>query len=167
MLKNRHSQNLSTKYWTSLLRRNCSESRTYSHKPITNSLRILYCGSDDFSAVSLRALNDYRLRSDHIAKLDVLCKEGKPSGRGRKQIRDGEHGHSSIYIKLIEYSVPLKAVAQELSLNCHEIPTFTGWAPPEPANLIIAVSFGLKIPRRILESSAHGGLNLHPSLLPE
>lgn len=33
--------------------------------------------------------------------------------------------------------------------------------------MIIAVSFGLFIPRRILESTEYGGVNIHPSLLPE
>ncbi len=36
-----------------------------------------------------------------------------------------------------------------------------------PINLIIAVSIGLFVPKRILESAEFGGLNVHPSLLPE
>ena len=63
-------------------------------------------------------------------------------------------------------SVPIKAAAQSLNLKLHEINTFTGWTPPE-INLIIAVSFGLKVPPRILDLAKYGGLNLHPSLLPE
>ena len=39
--------------------------------------------------------------------------------------------------------------------------------PPRGINLIIAVSFGLLIPPRILQSAKHGGLNVHPSMLPE
>ena len=34
-------------------------------------------------------------------------------------------------------------------------------------NLVIAVSFGLLVPGRILNSLEYGGMNLHPSLLPE
>ena len=34
-------------------------------------------------------------------------------------------------------------------------------------NLIVAVSFGLFVPRRILEGAKYGGLNVHPSILPE
>jgi methionyl-tRNA formyltransferase len=33
--------------------------------------------------------------------------------------------------------------------------------------LIIAVSFGLFVPSRLLRSSSYGGLNVHPSLLPD
>ncbi|MCJ1475318.1 Methionyl-tRNA formyltransferase [Lambiella insularis] len=37
----------------------------------------------------------------------------------------------------------------------------------EPINLVIAVSFGLLIPSRILKASKYGGLNVHPSMLPD
>jgi len=61
-------------------------------------------------------------------------------------------------------------VAEELGLNIHEIPTFTGWSPPrygeEAISLVIAVSFGLLVPPRILNIATYGGLNVHPSLLP-
>ena len=36
-----------------------------------------------------------------------------------------------------------------------------------PINLIVAVSFGLFVPPRILEGTRYGGLNVHPSMLPE
>jgi methionyl-tRNA formyltransferase len=64
--------------------------------------------------------------------------------------------------------VPIKQVAtDELSLTAHAIDTFTGWVPPAPINLGIAVSFGLLVPPRILNSAKYGGLNVHPSLLPD
>ena len=71
----------------------------------------------------------------------------------------------------------------------HERDTFTGWEvccfttsltlkkianskqlptpSDEPINLIVAVSFGLFVPPRILRSAKYGGLNIHPSLLPK
>ncbi|KAI9877868.1 MAG: Methionyl-tRNA formyltransferase [Pleopsidium flavum] len=68
-------------------------------------------------------------------------------------------------------TVPIQAVAKELALPIHNIDTFTGWAPPkpdnEPINLIIAVSFGLLVPPRILNGAQYGGLNVHPSMLPD
>ncbi|KAK2763936.1 Methionyl-tRNA formyltransferase [Arachnomyces sp. PD_36] len=80
---------------------------------------------------------------------------GKRVGRGLKSIRE----------------VPIKAAANELNLPVHEIDTFTGWSPPrpqgEPINLVIAVSFGLLVPPRILNGAKYGGLNVHPSLLPD
>jgi len=43
--------------------------------------------------------------------------------------------------------------------------------PPKPQgmpiNLVVAVSFGLFVPPRILGAAKYGGLNVHPSMLPE
>jgi len=68
------------------------------------------------------------------------------------------------------YAVPIKDMATELNLPTHEIATFTGWTPPvygnESMSLVIAVSFGLLVPTRILNLATYGGLNVHPSLLP-
>ncbi|KAH0599826.1 hypothetical protein MHUMG1_02616 [Metarhizium humberi] len=38
---------------------------------------------------------------------------------------------------------------------------------PDGTNLVIVVSFGLFVPPRILASAKYGGLNVHPSLLPD
>ncbi|KAB8257165.1 methionyl-tRNA formyltransferase family protein [Aspergillus pseudonomiae] len=125
---------------------------TRSYEP----LRILFCGSDEFSIASLNALHKEHLdRPDRISSIDVVCRPGKRVGRGLKKIRE----------------VPIKAAATDLSLPVHEIDTFTGWTPPVlpggPINLIVAVSFGLFVPPRILHGAKYGGLNVHPSLLPD
>ncbi|EAS33032.3 methionyl-tRNA formyltransferase [Coccidioides immitis RS] len=119
-------------------------------------LRILFCGSDEISIASLQALHAEHSKSpETIASIDVVCRPGKRVGRGLKRIRE----------------VPIKAVAENLSLPVHEIDTFTGWTPPQPqqgpCNLIVAVSFGLRVPPRILGAARYGGLNIHPSLLPD
>jgi methionyl-tRNA formyltransferase len=64
--------------------------------------------------------------------------------------------------------VPIQRVAtEELQLDTHVTDTFTGWSPPAPFDLVIAVSFGLFVPPRILSHAKYGGLNVHPSLLPD
>ncbi|KAH7356546.1 formyl transferase, partial [Rhexocercosporidium sp. MPI-PUGE-AT-0058] len=129
--------------------------KLYSTK-ISKPLRILFCGSDEFSIASLRAIHALHQRNpDFIKSIDVLCRPGKPAGRSLKKVRE----------------VPIKAVAEELGLALHERDTFTGWDLPKPEdesiNLIIAVSFGLFVPPRILKAVEYGGLNVHPSLLPD
>ncbi|EEH43410.1 methionyl-tRNA formyltransferase [Paracoccidioides brasiliensis Pb18] len=119
-------------------------------------LRILFCGSDSFSIASLNTLYKEHVNNpETIASIDVVCRPGKRVGRGLKNFRE----------------VPIKAAATQLSLPVHEIDTFTGWKPPRPQgadiNLIIAVSFGLFVPHRILSTAKYGGLNVHPSLLPD
>lgn len=64
--------------------------------------------------------------------------------------------------------MPIQRVAtEELHLNTHVIDTFTGWTPPIPIDIVIAVSFGLLVPPRILGLAKYGGLNVHASLLPD
>jgi hypothetical protein len=63
--------------------------RFYSTKA-SKPLRILFCGSDDFSSASLQALHEEQKRdSQLIRSIDVLCRPGKPYGRSLKTIRDG------------------------------------------------------------------------------
>jgi methionyl-tRNA formyltransferase len=120
-------------------------------------LRILFCGSDPLSNTALGALHEYQKAApDHVKSIDVLCRSDKRSGRGLKILR----------------SPPIKSFATSLGLRVHQRDTFTGWdIPPArdglPINLIIAVSFGLFVPPRILRTTEYGGLNIHPSLLPD
>ena len=67
--------------------------------------------------------------------------------------------------------VPIKAVARSLSLPLHEIRSFDNWETERTElqtdyDLIVAVSFGLFIPARLIAALPYGGLNVHPSLLP-
>lgn len=135
--------------FVSPIRRGFSSVTTKTAEP----LRILFCGSDDFSAASLRALTHARRDIPSlIASIDVVHRPAKHTGRGLKKLRP----------------VPIQRVAtDELNLNTHVIDTFTGWTPPAPVNLVIAVSFGLLVPPRILDLARYGGLNVHPSLLPD
>ena len=63
--------------------------------------------------------------------------------------------------------MPIKSVANQLGLDLHQIDTFKNWQPPESTNLVVAVSFGLLVPARILNGARYGGLNVHPSMLPD
>ncbi|AEO63546.1 uncharacterized protein THITE_2108965 [Thermothielavioides terrestris NRRL 8126] len=122
----------------------------------SDPLRVLFCGSDEFSCASLQALYDeQKQNSELIRSIDVLVRPAKPTGRGNRIMKD----------------VPLRALAEQLRLPIHVRDTFKGWDMPKPAgdpiNLIIAVSFGLFVPQRLLRESKYGGINVHPSLLPE
>ncbi|KAF6807498.1 formyl transferase [Colletotrichum sojae] len=118
----------------------------------SDPLRILFCGSDEFSCAALGALEAEKRRNPGlIESLDVVVRPGKLTGRGMKKIRE----------------VPLKNLAEELALPIHVRDTFTGWQPENDINLIIAVSFGLFVPPRLLNLAKYGGLNVHPSLLPD
>ena len=102
---------------------------------VSDPLRILFCGSDAFSCESLRALHEEHVRDGRlIDALDVMVLPPKRTGRGFKQIREGEcsHCHLEIWIRdkglmLMRAAVPCKAVAEQLGLRVHQRDTFTKW----------------------------------------
>ncbi|KAG9199837.1 Methionyl-tRNA formyltransferase [Epicoccum nigrum] len=137
---------------TALLRNQARGLSASSGGRAEDPLRILFCGSDRFSIASLDALVHTKHRCPGLIEdIHVAHRPAKPTGRGLKTLKE----------------VPIRAAASALSLPTHTLDTFTGWTPPSPYNLIIAVSFGLLVPPRILSQARHGGLNVHPSLLPD
>ncbi|KJX98563.1 hypothetical protein TI39_contig405g00003 [Zymoseptoria brevis] len=131
-------------------------SRRYLNTTVTSPshgpLNILFCGADAFSLPSLKALHHLSLQSQsNITSLTVLCRPDKYTGRGYKALS----------------SPPIKSFAQSLDLPIIQRDTFTGWTPSSPVDLVITVSFGLLVPARILQAARYGGVNVHPSLLPD
>jgi hypothetical protein len=60
-------------------------------KKSSDPLRILFCGADDFSIASLRAIDDERHKGPSlIESIDVVCRPDKRTGRGLKTIREGK-----------------------------------------------------------------------------
>jgi methionyl-tRNA formyltransferase len=116
-------------------------------------LRILFCGSEEFSIASLQTIVGLQQKYPlNIKSIDVVCRTDKSVGRGLKTVRQA----------------PIKQVAQDLRLPVHQIDRFSDFRPAAGEhNLIIAVSFGLLIPAKFIEDAKYGGLNVHPSYLPE
>lgn len=57
---------------------------------VSEPLNILFCGSDEFSIASLRALhNEAKEDAESITNIDVLCRPDKRVGRGLQAIRHG------------------------------------------------------------------------------
>ncbi|KAJ6261309.1 hypothetical protein Dda_3978 [Drechslerella dactyloides] len=132
-----------------------SANRGFHGSPIVaQGLKILFCGSDAFSVQSLKTLIELKnaTQNESIESIDVLVKHEKPSGRGLMAQRVN----------------PVQVLAREYSLPYHEVErnAFNSWNLPGPTDLIVAVSFGLFIPKNLIEQSRYGGLNVHPSFLP-
>lgn len=105
-----------------------AQSRRYAYQKVSDPLRILFCGSDDFSIASLRALHDeHRKDRDFIASIDVICRSPKRVGRGLKQIRTGReiHLNTNQFNETYTLPVPIADVARKLGLPLHEIDKFT------------------------------------------
>ncbi|KAF2665414.1 Formyltransferase [Microthyrium microscopicum] len=130
-----------------------STSQTFNRK--ADPLRILFCGSDTFSIVALRPLVRL-LETDPsiVESIDVLCRPPKRTGQGLKVLKEP----------------PVGLFAKTANLPLYELNHFDHFNISNLSgvpNIIIAVSFGLLIPGEIIETAKYGGLNVHPSLLPD
>ncbi|TWU79108.1 Methionyl-tRNA formyltransferase [Metarhizium rileyi] len=92
---------------------------------------------------------------DDGLKAYILAGEGKLTGLG---------GRAAVTLGSV---VVIEQPVWELNLPIHQRESFRNWDLPNGTNLIIVVSFGLFVPPRILTSAHYGGLNVHPSLLPD
>lgn len=117
------------------------------------SKTIVFFGTDDFSAVSLRALIDtgFLVRA-------VVTKPDSRKGRGRELakpiVKEIAEAHN------IEVWQPL--TASEISENIKNLTSQTGNKP-----LGVLVSYGKIIPQHIIDLFDPGIINVHPSLLPK
>jgi methionyl-tRNA formyltransferase len=73
---------------------------SYSAAPKTSDpLRILFCGSDEFSCFSLQALHEeHKQNANLIRSIDVIVRPSKPTGRGYKVLREGSLNDLSPYL---------------------------------------------------------------------
>ncbi|KAK9457935.1 formyl transferase, partial [Dipodascopsis uninucleata] len=124
-----------------------------SSSRLDSSLNLVFFGSDEFSIAHLTKLNDLKSKLPNtIDSLHVAVRKPKPSGQGLRFIRE----------------VPLSFVARDLGLELHEVETSEDFKKLEQLkfDLAIAVSYGKLIPGKFLSSLPYGGINVHPSLLP-
>nr|XP_019044638.1 methionyl-tRNA formyltransferase [Kwoniella bestiolae CBS 10118]OCF23568.1 methionyl-tRNA formyltransferase [Kwoniella bestiolae CBS 10118] len=126
-----------------------------------SKFKILFCGSDDFSVASLKAVHNAH---DLWESIDVVVPPEREIGRG------GKH-HKS----LEKYTPALQQYALSHSLPTHTVPSegIKSWTPPNPftmpspSHILLTASFGHIIPLRLLKLFPEDHrLNVHPSLLP-
>ena len=136
---------------------NMDKSKTSISTPVpapAEPLRMLFMGTPDSAAVSLRALSQYTARCDGRL-IGVFTREDKPSGRGYKLTPP-----------------PVKVLAEELGLPVFQPKTLRTEEAMETLraldpNLIIVIAYGRILPREVLDYPAYGCINVHGSLLPE
>lgn len=113
-------------------------------------LRIIFAGTPEFAAESLRAL----LQHGEHEVIAVYTQPDRPAGRGR-ELKAG----------------PVKTLALD-----HKIPVYQPLSLKDPAaiaelealeaDLMIVAAYGLILPQRVLQAPRLGCLNVHASLLP-
>ncbi|NRB55675.1 MAG: methionyl-tRNA formyltransferase [Salinicola sp.] len=113
------------------------------------SLRIVFAGTPDFAAESLKAL----LASRHRV-VGVYTQPDRPAGRGRKLTP------SPVKTLALEHDLP---VEQPLSLKHEDAQQRLA---DFGADVMIVVAYGLLLPQPVLDTPRLGCLNVHASLLP-
>ena len=112
-------------------------------------MRVVFAGTPDFAAASLRALLD----AGHDVAA-VYTQPDRPSGRGRR----AQHGPVARLAR--DNGIALEQPESLRNADARE-----RLASYEPEVMIVA-AYGLILPQAVLEIPEHGCLNVHASLLP-
>jgi methionyl-tRNA formyltransferase len=108
-------------------------------------MKIIFFGSSSFSVPALKSISKYTVC--------VVTKKAKPKGRGYS-LDDNE----------------VKRAAGELGLSLIEIDSFKDdivkTLPDYKPDLFVVASFGLIVPKWVLDIPSKEPINVHPSLLP-
>lgn len=114
-----------------------------------NSLRILFMGTPDFAASTLRALLG---GTDQVVA--VVSQPDRPKGRGKKLTP------TPVHLVAKEAGLPL---LQPTKIKTDEFrDTLKSYQP----DLIVVTAYGRILPPSILNLAPHGCINVHGSLLP-
>ncbi len=108
-------------------------------------MRIVFFGSSGFSVPALKAVAD--------ETVCVVTRKAKPKGRGLG-LDDNEVKKAALDLNL-----PLLEIDSFRDPAAQDIP---GWDP----DLFVVASFGLIVPKWVLDIPSYGPINVHPSLLP-
>ena len=116
---------------------------------MTDSRRIIFAGTPDFSVPPLQAL----LASPHRV-VGVYTQPDRPAGRGRKLSPS-----------------PVKEIAVDAGIPVYQPVNFKQTGAIEElqsldADLMVVVAYGLLLPRAVLDAPRHGCVNIHASVLP-
>ncbi|MGB5082157.1 MAG: methionyl-tRNA formyltransferase [Burkholderiales bacterium] len=112
-------------------------------------MKVVFAGTPEFAARCLESI----LGSRHVV-CSVLTRPDRPAGRGLAP------SHSAVKRLATERGI---AVDQPASLKDPGLPEELGRREPE---ILVVASYGLILPRALLDLPRYGAVNIHASLLP-
>lgn len=121
-----------------------------------NNLSILFAGTPEIAVAALETLNEHSQRADEAVSFSlagVLTNPDAPTGRGRKI----EPPPAKRWA--LEHGIP---VLQPERLDAATRATVVNIS----ADLLVVVAYGRIFGPKFLALFSHGGINMHPSLLP-
>ncbi|MBP8129446.1 MAG: methionyl-tRNA formyltransferase [Candidatus Hydrogenedentes bacterium] len=111
-------------------------------------MRIVFCGTPGLAVPTLAAIAECH----HVVA--VVCQPDKPQGRSAKP------APPPVKSWALDRGIP---VHQPVKLNDG---AFEVWLREQQAGIGVLAAYGRLLRQPILEATAHGWLNMHPSLLP-
>jgi methionyl-tRNA formyltransferase len=115
---------------------------------IPMSLQIVFMGSPDFAAVTLRRL------AEHYTVVGVVTQPDRPAGRGRALTPPP--------VKILAQQLGIALIQPERMREPEAQERLHQWAP----DLIVVTAFGQILRKNVLELPRYGCINVHASLLP-
>ena len=112
-------------------------------------MKVIFAGTPDFAAQALRAI-----AAAGFEILLVLTQPDRPKGRGM-QLQASPVKQAALELGL--------AIAQPASLRHEEAQALLR---AQNADVMVVAAYGLILPQALLDTPAHGCLNIHASLLP-
>ena len=112
-------------------------------------MKVIFAGTPDFAAQALRAIAPAGFEN-----LLVLTQPDRPKGRGM-QLQASPVKQAALELGL--------AIAQPASLRHEEAQALLR---AQNADVMVVAAYGLILPQAVLDTPAHGCLNIHASLLP-
>ena len=112
-------------------------------------MKVIFAGTPDFAAHALRAI-----AAAGFEILLVLTQPDRPKGRGM-QLQASPVKQAALELGL--------AIAQPASLRHEEAQALLR---AQNADVMVVAAYGLILPQAVLDTPAHGCLNIHASLLP-
>ena len=115
-------------------------------------MRIIFMGTPEFSVPCLQSLLD----APDIDIVGVVTQPDKPSGRGQKLTPP------PVKVLADQHGIP---VQQPKRLRKDD--TVMSWMEELKPDYLVTIAFGQILPKRVLDCSTHGTVNVHASLLPD
>ncbi|MEC9131237.1 MAG: formyltransferase family protein, partial [Verrucomicrobiota bacterium] len=112
-------------------------------------MRTVFFGTAEIACPVLRTLSEM----PEVNLLGVVSQPDRPKGR-----------------KLVLQPTPIKALAERLSLPCHQPPNLRrceatlGWLQALDLDVIVVMAYGQLLASRVLEMPRRGCVNVHTSL---
>ncbi|KAJ2359105.1 Methionyl-tRNA formyltransferase [Coemansia sp. RSA 2618] len=149
-------------------RRHRLSTKSSTQPQMRPGLKVLFFGTDEFASCALAALSKGMFsRTPAIAHIELVCPPPRFKQRGKKLALVFKAKSAGQATKL---GIRINNTPEEGGLQDWQVPAVdpdAGFGDGVRFDIGVVASFGMFLPRRIIDSFPLGMVNVHPSLLPQ